>query len=399
MISKEGLGGVIKNSTPPQSNSQPSKGSSLVVGRVTDIIMDENHPQFKELGEYSSIGTIIYENVGINNVGVPTKVAKPLFSNQKTYPLVGELVLITSSPSSIQPSSNFTPTQYYISGINLWNSPHHNILPNPRKPEGEILNSPTNPSQSTFNEKDNIHPILSFTGDIIYEGRNGQSLRFGSTSKSQSSLKNNWSSIGDEGDPITILRNGQSPQIKSEGWVPTVENINKDLSTIYLTSFQKLEFDDSIINRFNKFNSIGRAKTLNNYFNPQIILNSDRIIINSKEDSIFIGSNKGINLSTNEYVNVKSKNLYVDAKNVLLGDENASESLILGDAFMRDFNFLLTSLNTLCSVLEFDMSWPGGVPSPNTPINTAASSLKTQVENMKTKIQTSRFVSKTSKTI
>ena len=103
MISREGFGGLIKNSTPPSQNNQTPRGSSLVVGRVADVIMDENHPEFKNLGEYSSIGTIIYENVGGDNTGVATKIAKPLFSNQKLYPLIGELVLITSSPSPIQP--------------------------------------------------------------------------------------------------------------------------------------------------------------------------------------------------------------------------------------------------------------------------------------------------------
>jgi hypothetical protein len=398
MISREGFGGLIKNSTPPSQNNQTSRGSSLVIGRVADVIMDENHPEFKNLGEYSSIGTIIYENVGGDNTGIATKIAKPLFSNQKLYPFIGELVLITSSPSPIQPSTNFTPSQYYISGINLWNSPHHNALPNPRKGD-DIFNSPSSTSQSTFIEKDNIHPLLSFTGDVIYEGRNGQSIRFGSTSKSNSELKNKWSSIGDEGNPITILRNGQSPLIKSEGWVPTVENVNEDLSTIYLTSTQKIEFDRNTIDRFTPFHSLGRAKTLNNFFEPQIILNSDRIIINSKKDSILIGSSKGITLSTEEFINVKSQNLFIDAKNVLLGDENASESLVLGDTFMKDFNLLLTALNSLCSVLELEVSWPGGISAPNTPVNIAASSLKTQIEDIKSKIQTSKFTSKTSKTI
>jgi hypothetical protein len=397
MINKEGFGGLINNLSSNKSQSQ-SSNSSFNVGRVTDIIMDENHPKFKELGEYSSIGTVIYENVGTDNNGVSTKIAKPLFSNQKIYPLVGELILITSSPSPIQPNKIFTPSQYYISGINLWNSPHHNALPNPRN-EGDIFNTITNSSQSNFIEKDNIHPLLSFTGDVIHEGRNGQSIRFGSTSKSNSKLKNNWSSVGKEGDPIIIIRNGQSSLIGGEGWIPTTEDINNDLSTIYLTSSQKVEFNKNTIDRFTPFNSLGRAKTLNNFLLPQIVLNSDRIIINSKKDSVLIGSSKGITLSTEEFINVKSQNLFVDAKNVLLGDENASESLVLGDTFMKDFSYLLSALETLCSVLEFDTSWPGGIPSPNTPVNVAASTLKIQIEDIKNKIQSSKFTSKTSKTI
>lgn len=397
MISKEGFSGAVKNATSNSPNPT-SSSSTLNTVRVVDIIMDENHPRFQELGGYTSIGTIIYEIISPSNSGPPTQLAKPLFPHIKMYPLVGELVILTTSYASIQSSSNFTPTQYYISGVNLWNSPHHNALPNPRKGGNEILNS-QNSSQSRFIEKDNIHPILSFTGDVIYEGRYGQSLRFGATSKSTSELKNSWSSVGENGNPITILRNGQSKNIKSDSWVPTTEDVNNDLSTIYLTSTQKIEFDSAIIDKFTEFSPISRATTLNNYFKPQIILNSDRIVINSKSDSVLIGSNRSINLSADEFINVNSQNLYVDAKHVLLGNKNASESLILGDSFMRDFNLLLSSINNLCTVLESDMSWPGGIPSPNSPVNTAASSLKYQVEDIQNKILKSSFTSKTSKTI
>jgi hypothetical protein len=51
------------------------------------------------------------------------------------------------------------------------------------------------------------------------------------------------------GDPITILRNGQPTKTSPEGWIPITENINNDLSSIYLTSTQKIPFigDKTII--------------------------------------------------------------------------------------------------------------------------------------------------------
>jgi hypothetical protein len=151
------------------------------------------------------------------------------------------------------------------------------------------LNSPTNPSQQTFVEKDNIHPLQSYAGDLIYEGRFGQSIRFGNTAKG---TNNTWSSVGENGDPIMILRNGQNPEITTDGWVPTVENLDKDLSTIYLTSTQKLSVDNNTISRFTQFNTLGRAITLNNYTGPQIFTNTDRIVLNAKNDSVLIGSKK-----------------------------------------------------------------------------------------------------------
>jgi hypothetical protein len=38
---------------------------------------------------------------------------------------------------------------------------------------------------------------MPFMGDSLLEGRHGQSLRFGSTAKSESEKKNNWSSAGE----------------------------------------------------------------------------------------------------------------------------------------------------------------------------------------------------------
>jgi hypothetical protein len=48
---------------------------------------------------------------------------------------------------------------------------------------------------------------------------------------------------GTNGDPITILRNGQGNQTK-EGWIPIVEDINNDNSSIYLTSTQHSTFNN-----------------------------------------------------------------------------------------------------------------------------------------------------------
>ena len=85
---------------------------------------------------------------------------------------------------------------------------------------------------------------MYYNGDILYEGRWGQSIRFGSTAKSKSRIQNNYSSAGNNGDPITIIRNGQGKQVDNLGWFPTVENINRDPSSIYLTAGQLIKIDD-----------------------------------------------------------------------------------------------------------------------------------------------------------
>jgi len=415
MINRLGFTGLIKNLSPPKSTPNSSGGGSTIIGRVTDVILDNNHPRFQELGGWQSIGTVIFEPVGKFNVGVAVNIAKPFFPNIQNYPLVNELVMVLRAPTSIQDTNDFTSKGYYISNIDLWNSPHANALPNPLVTSndtpttplgvpvqvgtsGDIpeatLNSPTNPSQQTFVEKDNIHPLQSYAGDLIYEGRFGQSIRFGNTTKG---TNNTWSSVGENGDPIMILRNGQNPEITTDGWVPTVENLDKDLSTIYLTSTQKLSVDNNTISRFTPFNTLGRAITLNNYTGPQIFTNTDRIVLNAKNDSVLIGSKKSISLFTEEYMNVKSRNLFIDAQNVKLGNENATEPLLLGDKTADTLSRLFTQLISICVELQNLNDWPEGAPVSNAPMNQAAANALSVLNELQTQLPTLK--SKVSKTI
>jgi hypothetical protein len=77
----------------------------------------------------------------------------------------------------------------------------------------------------------------------VIEGRWGNSVRFGSTS-AKAKDQNTWSKNSTPGNPITIIRNGQGRQLIDDGWIPTVENINRDPSSIYLTEGQEIIIDD-----------------------------------------------------------------------------------------------------------------------------------------------------------
>ena len=61
MINRAGLAGLNKNiSTPNGSqgkipNSLLALNNKVKIGRVTDIILNENHPDFSRFGEFNSI--------------------------------------------------------------------------------------------------------------------------------------------------------------------------------------------------------------------------------------------------------------------------------------------------------------------------------------------------------
>ena len=352
--------------------------NKLIPARVIDVILDETHPDFVNLGEWNSIGIIKYELINsLEGEQVINKIAKPLLANIKTFPLKNEIVFLIRLPDT-DSLSNLTDneTYYYLTLISMWNHPHHNAYPNPlngnnisesqRKDyksieEGNIrrvtdnsteinLNS-TNNSGGKFVERINIHPILPFTGDNIFEGRFGNSIRLGSTVRSKSQYQNNWSISGNEGDPIIIIRNGQPINSSDEGWLPTVENINNDLSSIYFTSTQKLPINVSSTN-YTGIRSEYTPIFPQSYNLPQVILNSGRLLLNSTTDSILLSSKKVIALSAIEDIGLSSRgNISLSTKGIRLGGSEANESLIMGDSFITQFNVLLDSLSLLCEAL------------------------------------------------
>lgn len=370
-------------------NTLASVPGTIKFVRVTDIILNEQHDKFNEVGQWNGIGTIYYESIGSKEKF--SGYAYPLNPNYKILPLANEVVILFNIPSKLkEDGTGFENFDYYFNPLNIWNHPHHNAYPNDlsigsldsgllndykkadtsnpdsgyvRRIEDEgtdiELNYKyySNTSQNTFEEKPNIHPILPFTGDVIIEGRHGQSIRFGSTALSpslvtQPSMSNPWSNYGNNGDPITIIRNGQSPYLSDKGWEPTIENIKYDLSSIYLTSNQQI-ISCSIANEeFKSFPTkpIGPSS----YINPQIIINSDRIIINSKADSVFISGQKSIGISSNESVNLESLNsINLDSPLIRLGGLEKTQPALLGEDTVKVLTDLINELISLTSALKF----------------------------------------------
>ena len=70
--------------------------SNMVSVRVTDIILDDQHPDFDTYGQWSSLGTIFFEAVeGSPDLSSKSpNIASPLIPYLKNYPVVNELVLL-----------------------------------------------------------------------------------------------------------------------------------------------------------------------------------------------------------------------------------------------------------------------------------------------------------------
>jgi hypothetical protein len=402
----------LSRSNSSSGNNQP--GGQIFAARVSQIILDDRTlPEaFESLGNWSSIGTIFFSLIQTPNSNPdPTAnpTAKPLFPNTKHYPLINEIVYIMSLPNSNNEGSPNSTSFYYFSPLSIWGSNHHNATPNPfsntlpdsqkqdyKQTEAGAVRRVTDGGTeidlgSTFVEKLNIKTLLPYEGDIIHEGRWGQSFRYGST-VNDAIIPNTWSSSGENGDPILIIKNGQHDD-GNDPWVPQVEDINKDKSSIYFTSTQKININPS-------------SKNYKGYKNPpiapsefvgeQIILNSGRLLLNSKYDSILLSSAKSINLNSLEDVVVESPTTTIQSSKIYLGDKSASEPIILGDKFLTDMSKLLTQLIALGTALQTPIGTPvplvpnAAIPVPAVNLTMQANQMLNSIETYKSKVSKSK---------
>lgn len=249
----------------------PQGGAGPLFARVDKVILGpvdaEGNPDqdFITHGKWASVGgirfTIVYGNqLNPSNSAV---IAKPLNPSISYFPIVTEIVELIPGPSSKLNDDGTAQQLYYRTPFSIWNNVHHNAFPNivtltSQTPQINptytdttkgVSTTPTTTSKpasigSRFPEKSNIANLQPFEGDLTIQGRWGNTIRFGSTVKDSATL-NPWSSAGNAGDPIIIIKNGQGKSDATiDPWVNIVEDINNDPASIYLCSGQAIIIAD-----------------------------------------------------------------------------------------------------------------------------------------------------------
>lgn len=508
-----------------------------------------------------SNGDIIAE-IMTTQANLPDKIqvsASPFFPNLKSYPLVNEVVFLITAPYGDYSSNTSSFTYYYFTPLNIWNNVNSNPVPNPfqnvksnsqNKSLKEIeagspnRSNPQNPNifkpGTYFTEKSNIFPLYPFEGDVILEGRFGNSLRFGSTdiaylskskenvinkkfeesytyplggsdidagfrlklnnlnakvasfsnqydnihlsvyvessesqvtnpdklavgelakrraSKIQSLLQsysnlkynivvstrigtvpytkgiddpnnakylkdqyttvkvsiqaveilsepsnptplNTWSNVPENGDPITILRNGQSNLLEGQAQSNVLEDVNNDISSIWLTSTQQVPLTASSANDYLSYGkSENTPESTSTYSGPQIIINSGRLVFNTKGDHLMLSSAKSINLNAIEgiYMDTTGDTVF-QSNRVYLGGTNNSQPVVLGDELVSLLTDVLNDLNSLTNSIQLQASMPAG--SPLTIMGPIAQTIKTRIPGYQQRLKNT--LSNTTKTV
>tara|TARA_B100000927_G_scaffold279338_1_gene262848 strand:- start:148 stop:1206 length:1059 start_codon:yes stop_codon:yes gene_type:complete len=258
-----------------------------------------------------------------------TFIARPANNNIKKIPLIGEIVLLFKSFNQYASNSKTREIWYYLDTINIQSSINENRLPGLSLSKNLKINvSERKPAGFTFDETKKISPLQPYEGDMLFEGRFGNSIRFGSTISTvpQDKVHKSPSWTGDvNGDPIIILSNGQD-NLEDKEFV--VENINKDNSSIYLTSTQRIPI---ILGSQEKPNSL--TGTLSSrgheskYQDSQLLAVSNRIILKARNDLAVIDSPIGIVLNS--------------TGDIKLGSDDATESMVHGEVLLEILTLII----------------------------------------------------------
>ena len=172
-----------------------------------------------------------------------------------------------------------------------------------------------------FNPPSRVKKLLMREGDTIIQGRFGNSIRLGSNQfQSGSSDKRNLT----ESPNVKIIAGGfTTGPIYNEGLVEdkSSEITIEEKSSLYLTTDEYVPYED-----------VGVKSTFDNnetYFKPQVIIQSDRIVFNSK------GDNGGIGIYSRDKVEIKSADkVEIDSPTIDIGSNSLVPAVLGNDDFV-----------------------------------------------------------------
>ena len=343
---------------------------------------------------------------GANNRQAANEVyAKPLFANITNIPVPGELVILIQMPSGFD-STRAASTYYYMSPVNAHGD--RNLNQQPWLADQQIDNSGIGrlfglssnnsvakvPEPYSFLEK-TVKPLQPYEGDIIHQDRFGSALRFGSTISRSARTPNGkplypitpyW--IGDkQGDPIVTLTTGIDDNDENAFYV--IENPKRDKSLIYLTTSQQVNFSTAQGNT-------GIFDSLSRYDKPQIILSSDRVIINSKNDSILLSAKETVAISTPNWA-TDMDTFFTMVENMQTEINNIHKELGQLTAQVANLAAAITTFGGAQSAAVSVVSAaippisplgaaPGALAGAMTPVTSGTSTITGQLTNIKTKL-------------
>jgi hypothetical protein len=255
-----------------------------------------------------------------------------------------------------------------------------------RGQKGESLNFNKNKSYKrlTKERKEDLdygQVLNETTGDMLLEGRHGNSLRIGSRNNNPYLfISNNRSYLNDreslaDGSLISITSNGTLQQhfggyeiplasINENGRLVLDEENGRTVFQFTLSS-DTLQSPNRNMGQTVSFvnNNQNVQDLIYGYDKNQMLFNSNRIILNSKTDDIYLSSIKDIHIGTGRHLTISTnENLLIESQKTFFG-KNAKEPMVKGKELLD----LLKKIIDMFSEVKSPPGFSGGplIPSPN----------------------------------
>ena len=370
--------------------------TEIFKGIVTEVILDENNQLIKDgkVPQYGKVGHIRFVPMNKNSVFTQNNFAAPLDKNFNTLPIKNEKVDILSSSTGYfyrRSNDNATPNidtsdnmlERFFSGNTKEDNNSSDYQSTSNTGISNKSSKETGESKGfgeVFEDKQSdIHPLRYYEGDSLVESRFGQSLRFSGYNNAEGTFS-----------PTIILRNRENDvsQNETEFGSTTEEDVNRDGSTIVLSSVDyKLDFQPGVIDDGGSSNFENKPNSFANYpselIGDQILINSGRVIISSKESEMIFYSkgnygfisdgtlsidNKGgiiANIEDDTLFTTNNNNFTIESGTgeIHLGNGGGEEPIVKGDTLVDILGDLIDAIN------QMTHPTPAGPSGP--PVNAA----------------------------
>ena len=388
---KDGMGKEIQ--TPIYIQFVPG-----IVGKViTSTDKSKTSPQtVNSIEAFPHIVSNLHFENPLTSLGLDTNEDNryiPLFRGMTDVPSQGDPILLTK----------IGKIKYYIGPLNtLNNSPNFN--------SDTIVNSSpmnlkeTGHSRLQKNNNDDLDGInpnhKEIHGDLMFEGRHGNSIRIGSRDIFPYLIFSNGRAQGNiqesivDGSLISITSNGTLQQhfggyedtvneVPVPGFILASDTVEENGRTIG-NMIQLVNLKDDSYPYIYEF---GKPEEPNVGGTNQILFHSDRITINSKKEDIFISSFHDIHLGTGRNLTISTKeDLIIESRNIYLGSptnkekrDDKMEPIVLGNKLLEVLQDTLTALKEANGLVQ-------GIPVPLTDSTGAPGSFSVKIVPIEQKL-------------
>jgi hypothetical protein len=288
---------------------------------VLDIafVVDVNHNNIDRTD--LSVGNI--KGKSLKNAGQSELidfVYKPIDANISKYPIPGEFVLVTRTGLG----------NYYIHTLNLYGNINNNI--DERKISGYVKYVDDDNINKNVIKSSNKTTVIDKLEDTVF------------------SLKSLYKKIGNYGDVIIEGRNGNSITLtQTENKNPAI--FIENLGSVITVENQDVPFQRITANPYNE--EVGVVYNISD--GSKIKLISEKILLQSLKNGMFFESNNSIGFNSDKDFTVDTSRLIsLDSRVITLGYE-AVEPIILGNEFSKQWSTLINGIHKFCDILSTDV--------------------------------------------